>query len=48
MPGVIAGVAMAAMLYLLTRILFRRREVAVLVAIFTLVDGMLFVQRGSG
>jgi hypothetical protein len=47
-PGVLAGVAMAAMLYILTRILFKRREVAVLVAIFTLVDGMLFVQSRIG
>ncbi len=44
MPGVIAGALMAGVLYLLTRILFRRRDVAVLVALFTLVDGMLFAQ----
>ena len=44
MPGVIAGSLMAGVLYLLTRILFRRRDVAVLVALFTLVDGMLFAQ----
>ncbi|MDQ2966539.1 MAG: phospholipid carrier-dependent glycosyltransferase, partial [Chloroflexota bacterium] len=44
LPGVLAGVAMAALLYLLTRILFRRRAVAVLVACLTLLDGMLFVQ----
>jgi Gpi18-like mannosyltransferase len=47
-PGVLAGAAMAALLYVLTRILFRRREVAVLVGIFTLVDGMLFVQSRIG
>ena len=44
LPGVLAGVAMAALLYLLTRILFRRRAVAVLVACLTVLDGMLFVQ----
>jgi 4-amino-4-deoxy-L-arabinose transferase-like glycosyltransferase len=44
LPGVIAGVLMAACLYLLGRILFRRRLVAGLVAVFALVDGMLFVQ----
>ena len=42
------GPLMAALLYLLARILFRRREVAVLVGIFVLVDGMLFVQRRIG
>jgi hypothetical protein len=44
LPGVLAGVAMAALLYLLTRILFRRRAVAVLVACLTVLDGMFFVQ----
>ncbi|HEV8488608.1 MAG TPA: phospholipid carrier-dependent glycosyltransferase [Candidatus Limnocylindrales bacterium] len=44
LPGVLAGVGMAALLYLLTRILFRRRAVAVLVACLTVLDGMLFVQ----
>jgi hypothetical protein len=47
-PGVLAGAAIAALLYLLTRILFQRREVAVLVGIFALVDGMLFVQSRIG
>jgi hypothetical protein len=47
-PGVLAGAAMAALLYLMTRILFRRREVAILVGIFVLVDGMLFVQSRIG
>ena len=47
-PGVLAGAAMAGLLYLLARILFRRREVAILVGIFTLVDGMLFVQSRIG
>ena len=44
LPGVIAGVIMAALLYLLARILFRRREVAVFVGILALLDGMFFVQ----
>ena len=35
---------MAGLLYLLTRILFRRRSVALLVGILSLADGMLFVQ----
>ena len=43
-PGVFAGVAMAALLYLLTRVLFRRRAVAILVAILVVADGMLFAQ----
>jgi 4-amino-4-deoxy-L-arabinose transferase-like glycosyltransferase len=47
-PGVLAGAAMAALLYILTRILFRRREIAILVGIFALVDGMLFVQSRIG
>ena len=47
-PGVLAGALMAALLYILTRILFRRREVAILVGIFLLVDGMLFVQSRIG
>jgi len=33
LPGVLAGVAMAALLYLLARLLFRRREVAVILAV---------------
>jgi hypothetical protein len=44
MPGVIAGALTAGLLYLLARILFRRRSVGVLVAVFSLADGMLFVQ----
>ena len=48
LPGVIAGALMAACLYLLTRILFRRRLVAGLVAAFVLLDGMLFVQSRIG
>jgi hypothetical protein len=41
---VIAGALMAGLLYLLARILFRRREVAIIVGVLALLDGMLFVQ----
>ena len=47
LPGVIAGALMAGLVFLLVRMLFRRREVAVLAGILVLVDGMLFVSRGS-
>ena len=43
-PGVILGALTAALLYLLARVLFRRREVAVAVAALVLVDGMTFAQ----
>ena len=43
-PGVIAGALTALLLYLLARILFKRRSVAVLVGILVAVDGMFFVQ----
>jgi dolichyl-phosphate-mannose--protein O-mannosyl transferase len=42
--GVLFGALMAACLYLLTRILFRRRSIGLLVALFSMTDGMLFVQ----
>ncbi len=48
LPGVIAGALMAGLIYLLARILFRRREVGVLVGIFAIADGMLFVQSRIG
>ncbi|HZC33778.1 MAG TPA: phospholipid carrier-dependent glycosyltransferase, partial [Candidatus Bathyarchaeia archaeon] len=48
LPGVLAGAAMAAFLYLLTRILFRRRSVALLVGLLSLADGMFFVQSRIG
>lgn len=48
LPGVIAGALTAGLLYLLTRILFRRRLVAGLVALFVLADGMFFVQSRIG
>ncbi|HTC86367.1 MAG TPA: phospholipid carrier-dependent glycosyltransferase, partial [Candidatus Acidoferrum sp.] len=44
LPGVIAGALTAGLIFLLARILFRRRTVAVLAAILTVVDGMMFVQ----
>jgi hypothetical protein len=42
--GVLFGALMAACLYLLIRILFRRRTVGLLVALFSLIDGMFFAQ----
>ncbi|HEX7496511.1 MAG TPA: phospholipid carrier-dependent glycosyltransferase [Candidatus Limnocylindrales bacterium] len=42
--GVAFGALMAVCLYLLARILFRRRSVGLLVALFSLADGMLFAQ----
>ena len=48
LPGVLAGAAMAAFLYLLARILFRRRDVALFVGLLSLADGMLFVQSRIG
>ncbi len=48
LPGVIAGVLMAACLYVLARILFQRRSVALAVGGLSLVEGMLFVQSRIG
>ena len=48
LPGVIAGALMAVCLYLLARILFKRRLVAGLVAVFVFLEGMLFVQSRIG
>ena len=48
LPGVIAGALTAMLLYLLTRILFRRRLVAALVGLFVIADGMFFVQSRIG
>jgi predicted membrane-bound dolichyl-phosphate-mannose-protein mannosyltransferase len=48
LPGVIAGGLTAGLLYVLARILFRRRLVAGLVAAFVLLDGLLFVQSRIG
>jgi hypothetical protein len=44
LPGVVAGSLMAVLVYLLARLLVRRRSVAVLAGLVTLLDGMLFVQ----
>jgi predicted membrane-bound dolichyl-phosphate-mannose-protein mannosyltransferase len=48
LPGVIAGTIMAAFIYLLARILFRRRSIALIAGLLTLADGMLFVQSRIG
>ncbi|MEO5940640.1 MAG: phospholipid carrier-dependent glycosyltransferase, partial [Candidatus Limnocylindrales bacterium] len=48
LPGVLAGAAMAGFLFLLARILFRRRTVALFVAVLSVADGMLFVQSRIG
>jgi hypothetical protein len=48
LPGVIAGVLMALLLYVLARLLFRRREVAVFLAALVALDGMLFAQSRIG
>ena len=47
-PGVIAGVLMALLLYVLARILFQRRSVAIFVALVVFLDGMLFAQSRIG
>ncbi len=44
LPGVALGALTVGVLFLLARVLFRRRAVGVLVGIFALLDGMLFVQ----
>ena len=44
MPGVILGALTVGVLFLLGRILFRRRTFGVLVGLFVLLDGMSFVQ----
>jgi hypothetical protein len=44
LPGVILGALTAGVLFLLARVLFRRRVIGVLVALFVLLDGMFFVQ----
>lgn len=48
LPGVLAGVLMAMLLYVLARLLFRRREVAVFLAVLVALDGMLFAQSRIG
>jgi len=44
LPGVIFGALAVGVLFLLGRILFRRRTVGVLAGLFVLLDGMFFVQ----
>ena len=44
LPGVAMGAITVALLFLLARILFRRRSIAILVGVFALLDGMFFVQ----
>ncbi len=44
----ILGALTAGLLYVLARILFRRRSVAILAAVFVLADGMAFVQSRIG
>ncbi|HEY8867799.1 MAG TPA: phospholipid carrier-dependent glycosyltransferase [Candidatus Limnocylindrales bacterium] len=48
LPGVIAGALEAALLYVLARLLFRRRSIAVIAGLLTLLDGMMFVQSRIG
>jgi hypothetical protein len=48
LPGVILGALTAGLIYLLARMLFRRRSIAVIVAILVLADGMAFVQSRIG
>ncbi len=43
-PGMFLGALMAGLVFLLARILFRRRSIAVLAGLFVLADGMLFAQ----
>lgn len=47
-PGVLAGVLMALFLYVLARLLFQRRAVAVILGVIVLLDGMLFAQSRIG
>ena len=47
-PGVIAGVLMALFLYVLARLLFQRRAIAVILGLVVLADGMLFAQSRIG
>ena len=43
-PGMAAGALMAGLLFLLARVLFRRRSIAVIAGLLVLADGMLFAQ----
>ncbi|MBM4408541.1 MAG: phospholipid carrier-dependent glycosyltransferase, partial [Chloroflexi bacterium] len=48
LPGVVAGALLAGLLFVLARILFRRRSVALFAAVFVLADAMMFVQTRIG
>jgi predicted membrane-bound dolichyl-phosphate-mannose-protein mannosyltransferase len=48
LPGTIAGAILAVLIYLLARLLVRRRAVAILAATLVLADGMLFAQSRIG
>ena len=48
LPGVIAGSLMIALLYLLARILFRRRSIGLIVAAFSMASGMFFANSRIG
>ncbi|HEY8168291.1 MAG TPA: phospholipid carrier-dependent glycosyltransferase [Candidatus Limnocylindrales bacterium] len=48
LPGVILGALTAALIYLLARVLIRRRTVGLAVAGLVLVDGMMFAQSRIG
>ncbi len=48
LPGVIAGSLMIALLFLLARLLFRRRSVGLILAAMALVDGMFFANSRIG
>jgi 4-amino-4-deoxy-L-arabinose transferase-like glycosyltransferase len=47
-PGVILGALTAGLIYILARLLFKRRSIAILAGILALADGMLFVQSRIG
>jgi len=47
-PGVLAGVIMGALIYVLARLLFRRRWIAGAAAFLVAADGMLFAQSRIG
>jgi 4-amino-4-deoxy-L-arabinose transferase-like glycosyltransferase len=44
LPGLVAGTLTAGLMYLLARMLFRRRMVGILLAIVMALDGLLFIQ----
>jgi hypothetical protein len=48
LPGVIAGAILAVLIYLLARLLFQRRAVAVIAGVLVAADGMLFAQSRIG